>query len=128
MLDHVGFPVLDFAQSRDFYTKALAPLGFRLLREFDLSDAGGEGGYAGFGADRPQFWIGTGTPLTGRLHVAFAASSRAAVDAFHAAALAAGGRDNGAPGIRPHYHANYYGAFVVDPNGHNVEAVHHLPE
>lgn len=128
MLDHVGFPVLDFAKSRDFYVKALAPLGISLLRDFDLSYTGGDGGYAGFGVERPQFWIGTGTPLTGRLHMAFAAGNRAAVDAFYEAAIAAGGIDNGKPGLRPHYHANYYGAFVIDPNGHNIEAVHHLPE
>lgn len=125
MLDHIGFPVTDFARSKIFYEKALAPLGYRIVKEVSL---GGGDGYAGFGADRPQFWIGTGKPLQGRLHVAFAAKSRPEVRAFYEAALAAGGTDNGAPGIRPHYHENYYGAFVLDPDGHNVEAVHHLPE
>jgi len=125
MLDHIGFPVTDFARSRAFYESALAPLGYRVVKEMMLSD---EDGYAGFGADRPQFWIGTGKPLQGRLHVAFAAKTRAEVRAFYEAALAAGGTDNGAPGLRPHYHENYYGAFVLDPDGHNVEAVNHLPE
>ena len=129
MLDHIGFPVSNFARSRAFYALALAPLGYEVLKEIDLSDETGPGGYAGFGANgRPQFWIGTGKPLQGRLHVAFAARDRAAVCAFCQAAIAAGGTDNGSPGLRPHYHANYYGAFVLDPDGHNVEAVTHLPE
>ena len=126
MLDHIGFPVTDFARSKAFYESALAPLGYRVVKEMMLSE--GEDGYAGFGADRPQFWIGTGKPLQGRLHVAFAAKSRAEVRAFYEAAMAAGGVDNGAPGLRPHYHENYYGAFVLDPDGHNIEAVNHLPE
>lgn len=128
MLDHIGFPVTDFARSKEFYARALAPLGFKLLMDFDLSDEAGPGGYAGFGAERPQFWIGTGKPLIGRLHVAFAAKDRECVRAFYETALAAGGKDNGAPGLRPHYHENYYGAFVLDPDGHNIEAVNHLPE
>jgi catechol 2,3-dioxygenase-like lactoylglutathione lyase family enzyme len=127
MLDHIGFPVTDFARSKAFYTRVLEPLGFKLLVEVNLSEDG-EDGYAGFGADRPHFWMGTGKPLTGRLHVAFAAKNRAEVQAFYAAALAAGGIDNGAPGLRPHYHENYYAAFVLDPDGHNIEAVNHLPE
>ena len=127
MIDHMGFPVTHFARSKAFYTQALEPLGFRVVKEVNLSDDG-EDGYAGFGDDRPHFWIGTGKPLAGRLHVAFAARNRAEVQAFHAAALAAGGKDNGAPGLRPHYHENYYGAFVLDPDGHNIEAVNHLPE
>ena len=125
MLDHIGFPVTDFSRSKAFYASALAPLGYRVVKEMMLSE---EDGYAGFGADRPQFWIGTGKPLQGRLHVAFAAKTRAEVRAFYEAALAAGGVDNGAPGLRPHYHENYYGAFVLDPDGHNIEAVNHLPE
>lgn len=125
MLDHIGFPVSDFSRSKAFYEKALAPLGYRLVKEMSLGDGDG---YAGFGRERPQFWIGTGKALQGRLHVAFAAASRAEVQAFYEAALAAGGIDNGAPGLRPHYHENYYGAFVLDPDGHNVEAVNHLPE
>lgn len=127
MLDHIGFPVTDFTRSRAFYVRALEPLGYRIIKEVVLSEDG-EDGYAGFGRDRPQFWIGTGKALVGRLHVAFMADNRAAVRAFYAAALAAGGKDNGAPGLRPHYHENYYGAFVLDPDGHNIEAVNHLPE
>jgi catechol 2,3-dioxygenase-like lactoylglutathione lyase family enzyme len=125
MLDHIGFPVTNFARSKAFYESALAPLGYSVVKEMMLSD---DDGYAGFGADRPHFWIGTGKPLQGRLHVAFAAKTRAEVRAFYEAALAAGGVDNGAPGLRPHYHENYYGAFVLDPDGHNIEAVNHLPE
>ena len=127
MLDHIGFPVSDFARSKAFYASALAPLGCRVVKEVSLSEDGVDG-YAGFGAERPQFWIGTGKSLQGKLHVAFAAKSREEVRAFYEAALKAGGIDNGAPGLRPHYHGNYYGAFVLDPDGHNVEAVTHLPE
>lgn len=128
MLDHIGFPVTDFERSKAFYSKVLEPLGYRLLKNVDLSDEAGPGGYAGFGEERPQFWIGTGKPIQGRLHVAFIAKDRALVRRFFDAAIAAGGKDNGAPGLRPHYHANYYGAFVLDPDGHNIEAVSHLPE
>lgn len=126
ILDHIGFPVTDYPRSLTFYTKALAPLGISLLKEVKFSPVDDDG-YAGFGRARPQFWIGTGS-LQGRLHVAFAAQNRQEVQAFYDAALAAGGKDNGAPGLRPHYHANYYGAFVLDPDGHNIEAVTHLPE
>jgi catechol 2,3-dioxygenase-like lactoylglutathione lyase family enzyme len=125
ILDHIGFPVTNYARSMAFCTKALAPLGIVLLKEYKLSDDGD--GYAGFGRTRPQFWIGTGQPFTGRLHVAFAAKDRDEVALFYAAALAAGGKDNGPPGLRPHYHANYWGAFDLDPDGHNIEAVTHLP-
>jgi catechol 2,3-dioxygenase-like lactoylglutathione lyase family enzyme len=127
MLDHIGFPVSDFARSKAFYERALAPLGYRVVMEVPLSEDDGDG-YAGFGAQRPQFWIGTGKPLLSRLHVAFVAKTRPDVRAFYEAALAAGGIDNGAPGLRPHYHENYYGAFVLDPDGHNIEAVTHIPE
>jgi catechol 2,3-dioxygenase-like lactoylglutathione lyase family enzyme len=127
MLDHIGFSVSDFARSKAFYERALAPLGYRVVMAMPLSEDEDDG-YAGFGAERPQFWIGTGKPLEARLHIAFVAKTRAQVRAFHEAALAAGGIDNGAPGLRPHYHENYYGAFVLDPDGHNVEAVTHLPE
>lgn len=126
MFDHLAFPVTDFHRSKAFYERALEPLGFRIVKDVNLLDDGD--GYAGFGDDRPRFWIGTGKPLVGRLHVAFMAQDRAAVRAFYEAALAAGGKDNGAPGLRPHYHENYYGAFVLDPDGHNIEAVNHLPE
>lgn len=128
MLDHVGFPVADFARSKAFYAKALAPLGHGLVMEVSPKATGGTG-YAGFGPQgRPQFWIGGGEPVQGQVHFAFTAKDRAAVRAFHDAALKAGAKDNGPPGLRPHYHANYYGAFVLDPDGHNIEAVCHLPE
>ncbi|HEU4664220.1 MAG TPA: VOC family protein [Dokdonella sp.] len=127
MIDHVGFAVGDFARSRAFYVQALAPLGYAPVMDVTKEQSGGYEG-TGFGRPgRPQFWIGTGEARGGSTHVAFAAETRAAVDAFHRAALAAGGRDNGAPGLRPHYHANYYGAFVFDPDGHNIEAVCHAP-
>ncbi len=122
MLDHVGFAVTDMRRSKAFYERALAPLGIGLVMEVTAEESGGEA-HAGFGAeDKPFFWIGTGRALEGRLHVAFTAASR---DAFHKAAIAAGGADNGAPGLRPHYHPAYYGAFVLDPDGHNIEAVCH---
>jgi catechol 2,3-dioxygenase-like lactoylglutathione lyase family enzyme len=128
MLDHVGLTVLDFARSRAFYVAALAPLGYAPVMDVTKEQSGGYEG-TGFGPPgRPHFWIGTGEARSGSTHVAFAANSRAAVDAFHRAALAAGGRDNGAPGLRPHYHEHYYGAFVFDPDGHNIEAVCHAPE
>lgn len=126
IIDHIGFAVHDVARSKAFYEKALAPLGVKALFEVTAEQTGGES-HCGFGRDHPEFWIGTGRHLRGVLHVAFTAPSRDVVDAFHAAALAAGGRDNGKPGLRPHYHPNYYGAFVLDPDGHNVEVVCHLP-
>ena len=126
MLDHVGFGVADFARSKAFYLAALAPLGFGLVMEVTPSE---NEKHAGFGPPgRPQFWFGTGPTLKAVLHVAFEAKDRAAVDAFYRAALAAGGTDNGPPGLRPIYHPNYYGAFVLDPDGHNVEAVCHHAE
>ncbi len=125
MLDHVSFSVSDLARSRSFYERALAPLGYRLVMEV-TPEQSGSAAYAGFGDEKkPYFWIGTGSPLKGRLHVAFIAKDRAAVDAFYRAAIAAGGKDNGAPGLRPHYHRNYYCAFVLDLDGHNIEAVCH---
>jgi len=128
MIDHIGFAVKDYALSKAFYLKALAPLGIDLRMEVTPEMTGNPGFHAGFGTpDRPFFWIGTGMPLTGSAHIAFAAKSRAEVDAFHEAALAAGATDNGAPGLRVHYHPNYYGAFVIDPDGHNIEAVCHSP-
>lgn len=125
MFDHLGFPVTDLARAQAFYDRALAPLGISLLVEVTEEMTGGQGAHLGYGRDRPAFWIGTGKPAGTGVHVAFAAPDRAAVAAFHAAALAAGGRDNGAPGLRPHYHPGYYGAFVLDPDGNNIEAVHH---
>lgn len=126
MIDHTGLTVSDFARSKEFYVKALAPLGYTLMMEFPASETGGAF-YAGFGAGKPDFWVSSGAPNDPRIHVAFAARNRATVDAFYKAALAAGGRDNGPPGIRAHYHPSYYGAFVLDPDGHNVEAVCHGP-
>ena len=128
MLDHVGIPVSDYARSLAFYTRALAPLGIGLIMEVPQEEIAGAKA-AGFGHDRkPYFWFGDDGAPGQHTHVAFAVDSRAKVDAFHAAALAAGGRDHGAPGLRPHYHPDYYGAFVLDPDGHNVEAVCHLPD
>jgi catechol 2,3-dioxygenase-like lactoylglutathione lyase family enzyme len=115
VFDHVGLTVSDYARARIFYTAALKPLGITLLKEFG-SDA------AGFGRGKPYFWIAPGH-AAGPIHVAFGAATRADVDAFYTAAMAAGGKDNGAPGVRAQYHPDYYGAFVLDPDGHNVEAV-----
>src|SRR5262249_23946529 len=127
MLDHLGFPVSDYSRSKAFYLKALAPLGYTLVMEVGQET---EKGFpaAGFGIDgKPDFWIGGEGGLNRAVHVAFTAKDRATVDAFYRAALAAGGKDNGPPGLRPHYHPNYYGAFVLDPDGHNIEAVCHAP-
>jgi catechol 2,3-dioxygenase-like lactoylglutathione lyase family enzyme len=124
MLDHVTLAVADYAKSKAFYLAALAPLDCRLLFEAPAAISGSNA-YGGFGATRPQFWIGERGMAGGPVHVAFAAKNEDAVRAFYAAAMAAGGRDNGAPGLRPHYHPNYYGAFVLDPDGNNVEAVFH---
>lgn len=124
MIDHTGLTVSDFAKSKAFYSKALAPLGYRVLMEFTAGQIA-DTDIAGLGAEKPDFWIARGSPNAPRLHVAFAADNRAAVDAFYKAALAAGGRNNGPPGIRAHYHPDYYGAFVLDPDGHNIEAVCH---
>jgi catechol 2,3-dioxygenase-like lactoylglutathione lyase family enzyme len=127
MIDHIGFPVSDYARTKAFYTQALAPLGYSLIMEVTQEDLPGESA-AGFGANgKPDFWIGGEGALNKPVHVAIQANDRATVDAFYKAALAAGGRDNGAPGIRAHYHPNYYGAFVLDPDGHNIEAVCHTP-
>jgi catechol 2,3-dioxygenase-like lactoylglutathione lyase family enzyme len=121
MLDHVSLNVADYPASRAFYERALAPLGIEPLMEpFE--------GIAGFGAEgKPFFWITARANPHSGVHVAFAAASRRLVDAFHAAALEAGGTDNGGPGPRPIYHRHYYGAFVLDPDGNNVETVCHLP-
>jgi catechol 2,3-dioxygenase-like lactoylglutathione lyase family enzyme len=128
VIDHIGFPVSDYARSKAFYTKALAPLGYSLVMEVGADVTESHAPAAGFGAGgKPDFWIGGEGGLEKTMHVAIVAKDRAGVDAFHRAALAAGGKDNGAPGLRPHYHANYYGAFVLDPDGHNIEAVCHAP-
>jgi catechol 2,3-dioxygenase-like lactoylglutathione lyase family enzyme len=127
MIDHAGFVVRDFAKSRQFYLQALAPLGYGVLMEMSAAQVGVDG--AGFGEPpKPDLWIiGGGSITSPRLHVAFRAANRAMVDAFYKAAIAAGGQDNGPPGLRPHYHPDYYGAFVLDPDGHNIEAVCHDP-
>ena len=120
MIDHLGLSVSDLAKSRAFYAKALQPLGYSVMMEFP--------GALGFGAKgKPDFWLGQGT-ASGKVHVAFASPDRKTVDAFYAAAIAAGGKDNGKPGLRPQYHKDYYGAFVFDPDGNNIEAVSHQPE
>jgi catechol 2,3-dioxygenase-like lactoylglutathione lyase family enzyme len=127
MIDHMSLGVSDLAASKTFYRKALEPLGYELLFDLPPEVTGGSAA-AGFGvAPKPSFWIGGGGANVPPIHVAFRVVSRARVGAFYRAALAAGGRDNGAPGLRPHYHANYYGAFVFDPDGHNIEAVCHEP-
>ncbi len=127
MIDHIGITTHDIDAARRFYAAALAPLGIGLEMEVTPEQSGGYHGL-GFGRDgKPFFWVGTTGPETGPLHLAFTAATRAEVDAFHAAALAIGGTDNGAPGVRPHYHPNYYAAFVLGPDGVNVEAVCHQP-
>jgi catechol 2,3-dioxygenase-like lactoylglutathione lyase family enzyme len=128
MLDHIGFSVSNMTVSRIFYEKALKPLGITPLMEVTPEMTGTSDSHVGFGTGRPFFWIGTGGKVSVGTHVALAAQSRKTVDEFHAAALAAGGRDNGKPGVRPHYHENYYGAFVLDPDGNNIEAVCHAPK
>jgi catechol 2,3-dioxygenase-like lactoylglutathione lyase family enzyme len=126
MLDHVGFAVSEIERSRRFYEQALAPLGITLIMSVTPEQTESGGTAHGFGSGgKPYFWIGDNERVGEGIHVAFATETRAEVDAFYEAALAAGGRDNGAPGIRPHYHPNYYGAFVLDPDGMNIEAVCH---
>jgi catechol 2,3-dioxygenase-like lactoylglutathione lyase family enzyme len=121
MLDHIIISVSDYSASRAFYEQALAPLGYQVVME--LGEA------CGFGIlEKPDFFVQQGDPVKPAIHLAFNSRDRETVDAFHEAALAAGGRDNGAPGLRPDYHPNYYGAFVFDPDGHNIEAVCHRPQ
>ena len=123
MFDHVGLNVADLETSRRFFEQALAPLGYRIVMDFS------EYGAVGFGTsdDKPEFWVGARDPRGTGTHVAFTAADHATVDGFHEAALAAGGTDNGSPGIRHEYHPTYYGAFVLDPDGNNIEAVCHRP-
>jgi catechol 2,3-dioxygenase-like lactoylglutathione lyase family enzyme len=129
MIDHIGFAVSDYARSKAFYLKALAPLGYALVMETGAQQTQSGFPAAGFGANgKPDFWIGGEGKLEKPLHVAILAKDRATVDAFYRAAIAAGGTDNGAPGLRAHYHPCYYGAFVLDPDGHNIEAVCHQPQ
>ena len=121
MIDHITIPISHLAASKAFYVQALAPLGYEILFEFPSG--------LGFGVSpKPEFFMRESDAATVPLHVAFAASKRALVEAFHAAALAAGGRDNGMPSLCPEYHPDYYAAFVFDPDGHNIEAVCHRPE
>jgi catechol 2,3-dioxygenase-like lactoylglutathione lyase family enzyme len=130
MIDHTGIVVSNYAHSKQFYAEALASIGYGLLMEIPLSVTGGRG-VAGFGelaTKKPDFWIAEGEPNRPALHIAFRVENHALVQAFHKAALAAGGTDNGAPGPRPHYHQHYFGAFVRDPDGHNIEAVCHTPQ
>ncbi len=117
MIDHLTLTVRDMDRSKPFYEAILAPLGYRVLMEFE--------GMCGFGDTKPYFWMKEGDPPTTPQHIAFVARRRADVDAFHAAAMQAGAMDNGAAGLRPDYHATYYAAFAIDPDGHNLEAVNH---
>ena len=120
IIDHIGLAVNDYAISKTFYTKVLGTLGIELVMEIES--------WAGFGKNgKPEFWFGIEDIAQSPMHIAFTADSRQQVDAFYSAALAAGATDNGEPGIRSIYHPNYYGAFVLDPDGHNIEAVCHKP-
>ena len=116
-IDHIGLNVTDYDKAKAFYVAALAPLGLKVLNDFGVA--------IGMGADFPFLWVSAGNP--GHAHLAFRADSRKLVDDVYAAAIAAGGRDNGAPGVRTEYSENYYAAFVLDPDGHNIEAVCHAP-
>jgi catechol 2,3-dioxygenase-like lactoylglutathione lyase family enzyme len=127
MIDHTGISVKDFEASKAFYDKVFAPLGASLLYMVPEQFTGGVK-VGGYGREKPDFWLHENAETGPGRHYAFKARTRAEVDAFYEAAIAAGGRDNGAPGPRPHYHPNYYGAFVFDPDGNNVEAVCHAPE
>lgn len=127
MIDHTGCAVADWQKAKAFYDAALAPLGGSLLHMVPEQFTGGKK-VGGYGRERPVWWLHEGAETGPGRHVAFTARSRAEVDAFYAEAMKAGGRDNGAPGPRPHYHENYYGAFVLDPDGNNIEAVCHAPE
>lgn len=120
IIDHLGLAVADATRSRAFFARALAPLGIEPVMEVQ--------GWSGFGrAGKPEFWFGEHRQPQAPMHIAFLAETREQVDAFYREALAAGGRDNGAPGVREIYHPHYYGAFVLDPDGHNIEAVCHAP-
>jgi catechol 2,3-dioxygenase-like lactoylglutathione lyase family enzyme len=125
MIDHAGLHMSDPKKSIAFYDKALAPLGYRVLMEIPTEHTGGKV-VVGYGVPpKPDFWLAEGAPEAPPIHIAFRADNHQQVDDFYKAAVAAGGRDNGAPGPRPHYHKDYYGAFVLDPDGHNIEACCH---
>ena len=121
MFDHLGFGVTNLAESKAFFLKALQPLGVAVAMEGPYGVGMGQ-------SNKPSLWLSETKEHPAHLHLAFTAQNRKQVDEFYKAALAAGGKDNGAPGLRPHYHANYYGAFVIGPDGHNVEAACHKPE
>lgn len=123
MIAHVGIQVSDIERSKKFYIEALKPIGYQMIREYAVTPSR-PAASAGFGEPpRADLWLYQGEPSPNTSHIAFQVSRRALVDAFHEAAIAAGGRDNGKPGLRPQYNANYYGAFVLDPDGYNIEAV-----
>ena len=136
MIDHIGISVGSIARATEFYLKALTPLGYGIMMQVSAEETR-HGAAIGFGAPgeapdfqsgKPSFWVGESGEAGGPLHIAFVAPIRATVDAFYLAAMKAGGTDNGPPGLRPHYHANYYAAFVLDPDGNNIETVCHRPE
>jgi catechol 2,3-dioxygenase-like lactoylglutathione lyase family enzyme len=127
MIDHLTLTVSNLERSKKFYSAALECLGYRVLMEFG-AEVTGDKGFVGMGADgKCDFWLAEGRPTNPVFHVAFRAKNRQQVHAFHKAALAVGGKDNGLPGPREHYHPNFYGAFVLDPDGQNVEVVCHDP-
>jgi catechol 2,3-dioxygenase-like lactoylglutathione lyase family enzyme len=122
-IDHITLSVADLGCAKDFYSMALAPLGLQIVGEVTAEQSGSVG-FVGFGIGRKgSFWVANNGRQTPTAHICFRASSRAAVRDFHAAALAAGAKDNGGPGVRPEYHDAYYAAFVLSPEGHNIEAV-----
>lgn len=126
IVDHIGFGVSDYARAKAFYAAVLAPLGITLVMEAGPELTEKKVWACGFGKNgKPEFWIGSDGKTSPPMHIAFVVATRAEVDAFHAAAVRAGARDHGAPGLRPQYHPNYYGAFVLDDDGHNIEAVCH---
>lgn len=127
MIDHMGIRTATCPQSRRFYDAVFAALGGGMRHQVPLEYTFGMQ-VLGFGRDMPSFWLNEGDTASEPQHVAFTARNRAEVDAFYHADMSAGGRDNGKPGLRPHYHTDYYGAFVLDPDGNNIEAVCHLPE
>jgi catechol 2,3-dioxygenase-like lactoylglutathione lyase family enzyme len=127
MIDHTGLNITDPAKSKLFYDAALQPLGYKMMMSIPTEYTNGKV-VLGYGVPpKADFWISEGKPNNPPIHIAFRAANRSQVDQFYKAAMASGGRDNGAPGPRPHYHENYYGAFVLDPDGHNIEAVCHDP-
>ena len=125
MIDHVIVTVSDFDRSKTFYERALAALGMKATPEFAWGPTKARG--VGFGAEDIEFFVVEGSPTKPPIHFAFRSATRAAVRAFHGAALSAGGRDNGAPELSPEHHADYFSAYVFDPDGHNIEAVCHEP-